>query len=97
MGGGVSGAVDGDLPRAVEGAVAVHDGDPGLLLGGSDPTDESGDHLVLPFLQGGPVDMGAVNLHPELGSVTGMVVGLGSPEEGFGGDASHVQAGATQR
>ena len=97
VGGGVGGAVDGDPSGAVEGAVAVHDGDPGLLLGGSDPTDEGGDHLVLPFLQGGPVDMGAVDLHPELGAVAGVVVGLGGPEKGFGGDASHVQAGTTQQ
>ena len=92
MFGGVGGAVDGDLARPIEVAVPGHDGDASLLLGGANTTNEGRNHLVLPLLQRRPVEADAVGLHTELGAVDGVIVGLGGPKEGLGGDAADVEA-----
>src|SRR5271169_6315087 len=55
------------------------------------------DDLVLAVLNGGPVQLGAVQaLDPEVFTRLHVVVDLGVEQQRLGGDAAHQQAGAAQ-
>ena len=94
--GGVGRALDGHATGGIEVAAAVDDGHAGLTLGRGNSGDQALDDLILPGLHLLPVDGHALRIHAELAGFLGVQVVLRAVEQGLGGDAAHVQAGAAQ-
>ena len=77
-------------------ASSVDDGDARLTLGGCNARDQALNDLILPGLHLRPVDGNAAGVHAKLAGFLGVQVVLRAVEQGLGGDAAHVQAGAAQ-
>ena len=93
---GVGRALDGHATGGVEVASSVDDGDARLTLGGCNARDQALNDLILPGLHLRPVDGNAAGVHAELAGFLGVQVVLRAVEQGLGGNAAHVQAGAAQ-
>ena len=93
---GVGRALNGHATGGVEVASSVDDGHARLALGGCNARDQTLDDLILPGLHLRPVDGHALGVHAELAGFLGVQVVLRAVEQGLGGDAAHVQAGAAQ-
>ena len=84
------------MTGGVEVASSVDDGDARLTLGGCNARDQALNDLIFPGLHLCPVDGNAAGVHAELAGFLGVQVVLRAVEQGLGGDAAHVQAGAAQ-
>ena len=93
---GVGRALDGHATGGVEVASSVDDGDARLTLGGCNARDQALNDLIFPGLHLRPVNGNAAGVHTELAGFLGVQVVLRAVEQGLGGDAAHVQAGAAQ-
>ena len=93
---GVVGAVDRDLLRPGEPALALDHGDPAGLEQPGEALEEPGDDAVLVGVHASHVDAVEAGAHPELLGLTGLVGDLGGVQQRLGGDATDVQAGAAE-
>jgi hypothetical protein len=93
---GVVGAVDRDLLRTGQPALALDHGDPAGLDQPGQPLEQPRDHAVLVGVHAGHVDAVEGGVDPEVGGVARRVRDLGGVQERLGGDAADVQAGSAQ-